>query len=212
VGELAAAQQVLMDQEMEPLQRVRAAYEFGLTSVAARAATTMLFGGPTRPEEAPQDLLRLAYPIDYVASLNRETFLENVDPLFMAALIRTESYWDTRAVSIAFAYGLTQVIEPTGQAIADSLGVEGWTTRDLFKPAISIRFGANYIGSQLRRFDSPYAALAAYNAGPGNAERWTAATIGQTPADFVEAVDFSETRHYIEIVMSSYAFYRLAHR
>lgn len=212
VGEIASAQQVLMDQPMEPLKRVRVAHELGLTSVAAREATILLYGGPTAPEAAPVDLLRIAYPIDYVASLNQETFLEDVDPLFMAALIRTESYWDTNAVSIAFAYGLTQVIEPTGEAIAGALGLSDWTTRDLFKPAISIRFGANYIGSQLRRFETPYAALAAYNAGPGNAERWSTATIGQTPADFVEAVDFAETRHYIEMVMTSYAYYRLAHR
>lgn len=212
VGEITSAQQVLMDQPMEPLQRVRVAHELGLTSVAAREATILLYGGPTAPQSAPGDLLRIAYPLDYVASLNRETFVENVDPLFMAALIRTESYWDTNAVSIAFAYGLTQVIEPTGEAIAAALGFSDWTTRDLFKPAVSIRFGANYIASQLRRFETPYAALAAYNAGPGNAERWSNATIGQTPADFVEAVDFAETRHYIEIVMTSYAYYRLAHR
>lgn len=212
VGETALAQQVLMDQEMDPLQRARAAYELGLTSVAAREATNLLYGATSAPQSAPPDLLRIAYPIDYVASLNRETFIEDIDPLFMAALIRTESYWDTNAVSIAFAYGLTQVIEPTGQALADALGVEGWTTDDLFKPAISIRFGANYIGSQLERYGTPYAALAAYNAGPGNAERWVNGTIGQTPADFVEAVDFAETRHYIEIVMTTYAYYRLAHR
>ncbi len=212
VGESARAQQVLMDQPMEPMQRLRKAHELGLTSVAARSASTLLYSGPEAARNAPLDLIRIAYPIDYVASLNRETSIEDVDPLFMAALIRTESYWDTNAVSIAFAYGLTQVIEPTGQAIADAIGMQGWTARDLFKPAVSIRFGTNYIGSQLRRFNDPYAALAAYNAGPGNAERWTNATIGQTPADYVEAVDFAETRHYIEIVMTSYAYYRLAYR
>ncbi len=121
---------------------------------------------------------------------------------------------DTNAASIAFAYGLTQVIEPTGEPIAGALGLSDWTSRDLFKPAISIRFGANYIGSQLRRFETPYAALAAYNAGAGHSGRTVVdrSTIGETPADFVEAVDFAETRHYIEIVMTSYAYYRLVHR
>jgi soluble lytic murein transglycosylase len=156
------------------------------------------------------DLMRLAYPLDYVTLLDSEAESYGIDPLFFAALIRQESFWDADAGSIAGALGLTQVIPPTGEAIAQSLGVE-FAPSDLFRPAVSLRFGANYISGQLRAFGNPYHALAAYNAGPGNAERW-ANLAGSAPADFAEAVDFAETQGYVISVMEHYAHYQAAYR
>ena len=82
---------------------------------------------------------------------------------------------------------------------------------DLVRPAVSVRFGAYYLGTQLRRFGDPLAALAAYNAGPGNARRWQEGGSG-SGADFVEGVDIGETQHYVVAVMEHYAHYRRAYR
>jgi len=161
--------------------------------------------------DAPPEIARLLYPVSYVETLNArgEEFL--VDPLFMAALIRQESLWNADAVSVANAMGLTQVIEPTGYSIAASLGLETFHPSDLFRPSVSIQFGALYIGSQLARFGDPHHALAAYNGGPENAAAWSARA-PSPPADFVAEVEFSETRRYVELVMEHYAWYRFLHR
>jgi soluble lytic murein transglycosylase len=97
---------------------------------------------------------------------------EGVPPLLLLALVRQESAFNPQAGSSAQAYGLTQVIGPTGRQIAASLGVP-WEPALLFEPASSLRFGAHYLATQLDAFDGDVlAALAAYNGGPANARRW----------------------------------------
>jgi soluble lytic murein transglycosylase len=187
---------------------IRAAHEAGLTSLTARWATQFAAGA----SGVPDDLARLSFPIDYVDLLNQAGEEHDVDPLFLAALIRQESYWDAGAVSVASARGLTQVIPSTGSSIAAALGYGDWAVGDLFLPAISLEFGAYYIGAQLNRFESPLAALSAYNGGPGNAAQWLANAASSDPADYVEAVTFSETRGYVVIVMENYARYRALYR
>jgi soluble lytic murein transglycosylase len=182
---------------------VRVAHEAGLTDLAARWATIIAGNSMS----APEDLARLAYPLDYVELLSQAGEEHGVDPLFLAALIRQESFWDPVALSIANAYGLTQVIPATGQSIADTLGYPDWKVTDLWRPSVSIEFGAYYIGAQLRTFGDPHVALSAYNGGPGHAGVWAANAASADPADFVEAVAFTETQGYVVRVMENYARY-----
>ncbi|MBI5949947.1 MAG: lytic transglycosylase domain-containing protein [Chloroflexi bacterium] len=190
---------------------IREAHGLGLVDLAARLGVRLRISLGVRDWEAPRPLLKVIYPVAYVATLDAVSRENGVDPLWLAALVRQESFWDPAAGSTAGALGLTQVIPVTGEAIAASLGYEGFGANDLFRPAVSLEFGANYIGGQLRRFGDPYAALAAYNAGPGAAARWAAAAAGLPPADFVEAVDYAETKHYVQAVMEHYAHYLAAY-
>jgi soluble lytic murein transglycosylase len=52
------------------------------------------------------------------------------------------------------------------------------------------------------------AALAAYNGGPGNAQRWAGGTSVADPDLFTEAIDFAETRDYVKLVYGYYGAYR----
>lgn len=194
------------------LELAREAHSLGLADVSARLATRLAEATGTGAGDAPGDLVRLQYPVHYVELLNQESGGAGLDPLFVAAMIRQESFWDPNAGSRAGALGLTQVIPPTGEGIAAALGRTGFTAEDLFRPAVSIEFGVYYLAGQLRRFGNPYAALAAYNAGPGNAIRWADAAPGARAPDFVEAIDISETHDYVERVMDHYAHYLWAYR
>ncbi|MEX2081142.1 MAG: lytic transglycosylase domain-containing protein, partial [Dehalococcoidia bacterium] len=191
------------------LAAAREAHELGMADVGVTLASrlrTAIGSG------APDDLERLLYPLDYVGLLDSEAEKYGFDPLFFAGLIRQESLWNPSAGSTAGALGLTQVIPPTGEAIAAELGVADFTPSDLFRPAVALRFGAYYIGGQLDHYEDPYVAMSAYNAGPGNAARWAAASAGGTPADFLAAVDFSETILYVELVWENYARYLRLYR
>ncbi len=157
-------------------------------------------------EALPDELARLKYPLAYGALLEEHGRANGLDPLLLAALIHQESRWDAEAVSIAAALGLTQVIPPTAAWIAERLGRD-ITLGELFRPATAIEFGAYYLGVQVREFGDVHQALAAYNGGPMNVERWAAAA-PWPPADFVEAIVFQETRHYVQLVMEHYAWYR----
>lgn len=185
---------------------MREASECGLTSVAAQLAVRLRVAAGVASEDAPADLLRVAYPIDFARTLDAEAAKAGIDPLFLASLVRQESFWDPSAGSVAGALGLTQVIPATGAAIAAQLGVTDFEAADLFRPALSLEFGAFYLGGELRRYGDPLIALAAYNAGPGAAARWESAGAGRA-ADFVEVVDYVETQRYVVLIREAYAHY-----
>jgi len=188
----------------------KALHPLGLTHVSARAASRLLAAlSDAAIDAAPPDLLRLAYPIDYASLIQSTAQRTDTSPLLLLALIRQESFFDPRAGSAAGALGLTQVIPSTAQQIAADLGLqEEFSDQDLYRPAISIRFGAHYLSEQLSAFEGRLApALAAYNAGPANAGRWL-----QSAADdedlFLEQISFDQTRAYVKLVTENLAAYR----
>jgi soluble lytic murein transglycosylase len=100
------------------------------------------------------------------------------------------------------------VVPATGAAIARDLEITGFETEQLFRPALSLRFGAYYLGEQLRAFKgNVYQALAAYNAGPGSAQRWQAVA-GDDADRFFEQIDFAQTKAYVQLVSENLARYR----
>jgi soluble lytic murein transglycosylase len=102
-----------------------------------------------------------------------------------------------------------QVIPPTGAAIAEALNwPPDYETRDLYRPMVSVRFGVWYLAEQRDRFDGDlFAALAAYNAGPGSAMRWMSAAEDDTDL-FIELIDYEETRRYVRLIREHFEGYR----
>lgn len=191
------------------LELAREAHVCGVTDVGAQLAVKLRQQAGVASHEPPADLLRVSYPIDFGVTLAEEAKERGIDPLFLAALVRQESFWDPVAGSHAGALGLTQVIPPTGQGIANALGYASFSPSDLFRPAVALEFGAYYLGGQINRFGDPLLALTAYNAGPGNAVRWMERP-RDTAADLVESIDITETKLYVTYIYEAYAHYQLA--
>lgn len=181
----------------------------GLADLAARAALRLLAAAPEAvAASAPDDLRRLAYPMPFLPAVAAAAEAEGISPLLLYALVRQESLFDPLAGSTAGALGLTQVIAPTGEDIASALGVTSFEPADLFRPALSLRFGAYYLQEQMQAFgESAQYALAAYNAGPGNAQVWLARA-GDDVDRFVEEIAFAETKAYVKLVLEHLARYR----
>ena len=180
----------------------------GQASAAARAAARLV----GERADAPRELLRLAYPDEYLDLATDGAEANGFPPLLLLALVRQESFFDPNAESSAGALGLTQVIPSTADEIAGQIDEPDFTYADLFRPTVSLRFGSHYLGAQLELFEGDVsAALAAYNGGPGNSLRWTESA-GADPEVFLEVIGFSETRAYVELVLEHYAHYRYAYR
>src|SRR5690606_6778287 len=144
----------------------------------------------------------------YAAELEQAAHEQGIPPLLLLALVRQESRFNPTAGSHVGAQGLTQVMGPTGEMIAKSLGVP-WDFNSLHDPATSLRFGAHYLAVQIRQFDgNVMAALAAYNAGPGSAQRWLREQRLPGAEGFMATIDYAETRLYVERVLENYAWYR----
>lgn len=158
----------------------------------------------------PLLLQKLIYPLDYQGIILEEARHNDLDPLLLLSLIKQESSFRQSVDSGAGARGLTQVMPSTGAAIASNLGKLSYSADDLYNPYTSIEFGAYYLASRLRDYNgNPLEALAAYNGGEGNVNRWAAAhPPSRNLDDFVENIDFVETRNYVKIVYTNYALYR----
>jgi len=159
---------------------------------------------PSAQTTAPRFVLRLIYPTYFAELVLNEAKANGLDPLLLFALIRQESLFESQATSWAGAGGLTQVMPTTGTWIAERLPWPGFTTADLYRPLVNIKFGAWYLAAQLRAFDQDLRlATIAYNAGPGRMASWLKLT---TDRDLlVEILPLTEPQVYARQV---YAFYR----
>lgn len=173
---------------------------------AARLLARAPAGAALHPEAAA--IVRLAYPAPWPDLVQTFAAQYGLDPLLVYAMMRQESAFNPLAGSSAGAFGLTQVIPSTAQEIARALGKADFTFADLARPILAIQFGTYYLGGQMRSFTDVYQALAAYNAGPGNAARWAAAAPPGDVDRFVEAVEYRETSLYLRVVLQNYAWYR----
>ncbi len=158
--------------------------------------------------ELPRHLNRLLYPVYYADRIQALAAHYGYDPLLQFSLVRQESLFNSFATSVAAAQGLSQVIPDTGRYIAGKLSWPDYVNDDLYRPVVGLTFGGFYLQEQIATFDGQvHAALAAYNAGPGNAARW----LRGAPDDldlFVEIIDFPETRLYVERIYAGYEIYR----
>ena len=132
----------------------------------------------------------------------------DLDPLLMFALIRQESLFEGFAVSSASAQGLMQIWPPTGEDIAAQLAWPDYRPSDLQRPFVNVAFGTWLLRDELDRFNNDkYAVLAAYNAGSGRALSWQQESQGD-PDLFLELINMTEPRIYIERIFENYAAYR----
>ena len=133
----------------------------------------------------------------------------DLHPLFLFSVIRQESLFEGFVRSPADARGLMQIIPSTGQETASILNwPSGYTVEDLYRPIVSINFGSNYLNRQIDYLNGDlYAALAAYNGGPGNSATWKSLAPND-PDLFLEVIRYAETRDYIRAIYEVFNIYR----
>lgn len=181
----------------------------GLGRLTIISAARVVFLSPADdPENAPLFIQRLFYPIFFADLIFAEAEKQEIDPALLLAIMHQESLFEQTAESIAGARGLMQVMPATGDYIAErSNFVTDFNANQLWLPYLSVKFGAWYISQQLGIFNgNQFAALAAYNAGPGNVLEWV-----KTSSDldiFVESIPFRESRIYIRNIYVHLAAYR----
>ncbi len=142
------------------------------------------------------------------------TKLADIDMAAIYAITRTESRFQTDAVSSSGAKGLMQLMPATAKETAKKIGVSYSATKLTTDPEYNAQLGSSYLASQLSTYDgSLLLAAAAYNAGAGNANKWISAygdprAANVDPVVWVELIPFQETRKYVQRVLGNYLVYR----
>jgi soluble lytic murein transglycosylase len=145
---------------------------------------------------------RLWYPLRYEQIVRGHAHNYDLDPALLAAVIYQESKFKANARSSSGAIGLMQLLPDTAKGIAVHTGGNAFTVDDLYNPEINVRYGAWYLRHLLTKYGDERTALAAYNAGQDNVDRWRAAG---------EGIQFSETRAYVKRVEDLKKIYRDAY-
>ena len=176
---------------------LRVGRPLGLAAVvAAIAAAIVVF---LLPSKVVQEFL---LPLRHEDIIRQQSQEKGVDASLIAAVIYAESRF-TDQTSEADARGLMQITPETARDIERLSGGQTFVLEDLSNPDINIRYGTFYLRHLLDVFDgNEVAALAAYNAGPGNAAEWGGS--GMEIGD----IEFSETRGYVEQVLDKREEYR----
>jgi len=147
------------------------------------------------------------YPLDYKSDILEYSEDYGVDQYLMFALIRTESAFDSSAVSSAGAIGLAQIMPETGQWLADKMQLETYSVEMLYIPEINIKLSCYYINLLIARFGSTGTALAAYNAGMGTVSSWLEDSRYSDDGITLTYIPYEETRNYVERVNSAMESY-----
>ena len=173
-------------------------------AVAGLAALLAAFVLPRLPDAVRE----LALPLAHEDIIRQQASAKELDPSLLAAVIYAESHFRD-ATSHAGARGLMQITPATARYIAHLSGGTAFEQGDLATPQINISYGAFYLRYLLQRYGgNTVLALAAYNGGEGNVDRWIAQASMSERALGVEQIPFAETRAYVARVLDARQSYR----
>jgi len=138
----------------------------------------------------------LTLPLQHEDIIRQQAAEKNLDPALIAAVIYSESKFRDQE-SAAGAIGLMQITPSTAKYIERLSGGTTFKISDLNDPQINISYGTYLLRHFLDRYGgNTVAALAAYNAGPGNVDSWGGSALQ------VSDIRFPETKAYVEEVLS----------
>ncbi len=147
---------------------------------------------------------RVYHPLRYEPFIAASAEKNGLDPYLVAAVINAESGFDRNQISGAGAVGLMQLMPTTAMEVAAAEGINRRVdTKELKDAELNIVIGTRHLADLLGRYTETETALAAYNAGSGNVDRWMSEQGGTT----LTAAGFPETRAFVARVLSERARY-----
>lgn len=178
-----------------------------LVVVALVAGVGALFAADAR-----RAVNAVVLPLNHEDIIRQQARDKNLDPALIAAVIYAESRFREGRTSHAGAEGLMQITPGTARDIARKSGGIAFELDDLHTPQVNIAYGSFYLRYLLDRYrGNETLAVAAYNAGYGNVDKWVADAGRQGRGFSVEEIPFPETRDYVDKVEDAKRDYRASY-
>jgi soluble lytic murein transglycosylase len=147
-------------------------------------------------------------PLSYSDVIRQQAADKHLDPALIAAVIYAETKFDPRT-SAAGAQGLMQILPETARFLAHRSGATTFRISDLATPQVNIAYGSYYLRFLLDHYGgNKVLALAAYNGGEANVDRWAADARDHGHTLTIDQIPFAETRAYVRRVLSAERSYR----
>ena len=184
-------------------RRRRVAAVLVATALAGAAVAVVAGGGPVG-----EAIREVTLPLRHDDIIRQQSRDKDVDAALIAAVIYEESKFRDQT-SRAGARGLMQITPATARFIANRTGGVAFTERDLATSQINISYGAYYLRYLIDHYEgNDTLAVAAYNAGQTNVDRWLREAGGPGSFDPADDIPFPETRHYVDGVIDHREDYR----
>jgi soluble lytic murein transglycosylase len=147
-------------------------------------------------------------PLQHEDIIRQQAAEKHLDPALIAAVIYAESKFDPRT-SRAGAVGLMQLLPQTAAYLAHRSGGTEFSLNDLATPQVNISYGSYYLRFLTDHYGGQVEpALAAYNAGITNVDRWLAQSKTDVHGFTISDIPYPETRAYVERVLNAQRDYR----
>lgn len=148
-----------------------------------------------------------AYPREYEEYITVYADKYGIPEALVYAIVRTESKFDSGAVSSAGAVGLMQMLPDTFKWLTDEILFDHFDSGMLYDPETNIRYGTYYLSRLYDRYGRWDLALAAYNGGVGNVDKWLVDDSYADGEGGLKRIPFRETRQYVKKVMDAWDMY-----
>ena len=152
--------------------------------------------------------VHIRFPVQHMDII--EANAGNLDPVLILSVIMAESSFRPNAESHAGAQGLMQLMPPTAEWVATLMGKTDFAPEDVWQPEVNIAMGSFYLNWLVNYYNGYIdTALAAYNAGLGNVNRWLADPAFSADGVTLHTIPFPETHNYVNRVHLNMRIYRI---
>lgn len=150
---------------------------------------------------------KLMYPIKYENYIEKYAKEEEIEEELIYAIIKNESNFKPDAISNKNALGLMQLMENTAYEVEKEFKMD-LDKNQILEPENNIKLGTRYLSNLIKKYNSTELALAAYNAGSGNVDKWIKDGVLKEDGSDIENIPFKETNNYIRRILRDYKIYK----
>ena len=154
-------------------------------------------------------VLKRLYPKDYLEYVESASKKYEVEENLIFAIIKNESNFENTSSSHKGAQGLMQLMEETANEIANKIGIENV---DLSDPKTNIEIGTYFYAYLFNKYNDEGLALAAYNAGAGNVDKWINSGQLEKDGSNIENIPYKETNMYVRKVLQTVKIYEYIYK
>lgn len=151
--------------------------------------------------------IRASFPLPFRPIVRKVSKKYRLPESLLYAIMKTESGFLQNATSNRGAIGPMQMMPFVAEDLAMRLNIPGFDSERLKEPEVAIELGALFMATLMRQFADHHLALAAYNAGPHQVQKWLD-EFGHLPTElFIERIPYKQTRKYVKQVLHTESLY-----